>query len=316
MNNLMNTTSFRRVLSFFSVLTLGLGLVVAQEDPVIDTQSIVVNPKPSFDVNVFVDRDTSGDAQPSYRIGEDIRVGVNVSEAAYVYLFNVRSSGEILQFFPNRFDVHGSDNYLPAGQTRYFPDPDAAYTFSVDGPEGLDKVIAVASKDQLDTRQLADFTQDANFASSQQSEAGFASALSIVVKPKPQDSWVTDTALFYVGSGVSAAPVAPTLPTPSPTEDAFGTLSINSQPSGADVYVDGQFVGTTPLRFGTRSGNHTVRLELAGYPAYTTQVTLGAGQTLPLDVSLVGAQPNDGVITVTPTGNGVITVTPLGHSGQ
>ena len=50
-----------------------------QDNVVISPQSIVVNPSPSFDVEVFVDKDTSGEATPSYNIGESIRVGVSVS---------------------------------------------------------------------------------------------------------------------------------------------------------------------------------------------------------------------------------------------
>ena len=244
-----------------------------QEGAVISPQSIVVNPKPAFDVSVFVDKDTSGESSPSYDIGEDIRIGVEVGEAAYVYLFNVRSSIEIVQILPNNYDEAGQDNYVEAGQTRYFPEDDAPYTFSVDGPEGLDKVIAVASKEPLDTSQLADFTDDPNFASSEQGEEGFAQGLSIVVTPKPQDSWVTDTALFYVGTSRGRTP-------------AYGTLEITSDPTGADAYVDDQFVGTTPVRFGTRSGSHRVRLELDNYRSYSETVTVESGETLPVEARL------------------------------
>ena len=261
-------------MKWFSLLVVALlGMVQAQEGAVISPQSIVVNPKPAFDVSVFVDKDKRGEKAPSYRIGEGIRIGVEVGEAAYVYLFNVRSSGEIVQVLPNNYDEAGQDNYVQAGQTKYFPEDDAPYTFSVDGPEGLDKVIAVASEEPLDTSQLADFTDDPNFASSNQGEESFAQGLSIVVEPKPQDSWVTDTALFYVGSSRGQTP-------------AYGTLEITSDPTGADAYVDDQFVGTTPVRFGTRSGSHRVRLELDGYRSYTESVTVSSGETLPVDARL------------------------------
>jgi hypothetical protein len=244
----------------------------AQEDIVISPQSIVVNPRPSFTVEVWVDKDRSGEGAPTYQIGEAISIGVRVSEAAYVYLFNVRSNGQIQQILPNRYDQAGQNNYLSAGETKYFPPPNAAYTFNVDGPRGLDKVIAVASKEQLNTRQLADFTADPNFATSTQSQESFAQALSIIVRPIAQTNWVTDTALFYVGA-------APSVP-------LYGTLDLRSSPSGAAAYVDGQFVGYTPVRFGTTAGSHEVRLELSGYNTYTTTVTLSGGQTLQVDAGL------------------------------
>ena len=264
------------------LLSLLLGMIFAQDSVVISPQSIVINPKPSFTVEVFVDRDASGERTPSYAIGDEIRIGVRSSEAAYVYLFNVRSNGEIVQILPNRFDEAGQDNYLQAGQTKKFPAEDAPYTFNVDGPRGLDKVIAVASKEPLDTSQLASFTNDPNFASSNQGEQSFAQGLSIVIRPKPQDSWVTDTALFYVGN--------------EPQTSEYGTLDISSSPSGAAAYVDDQYIGVTPVRFGTRSGSHTVRLELAGYGNFTTTVTLTGGQTLPVSASLTGSSPSTGTV--------------------
>ena len=267
--------------------TLGMPVTArAQDNVVISPQSIVVNPKPAFGVEVSVDKDASGDATPSYQIGETVTISVKVAEAAYVYLFNVRSNGEIQQILPNRYDDAGKNNYVQAGQTKVFPAPNAPYTFSIEGPQGLDKVIAVASKEPLDTSTLADFGQDPNFASSRQSEQSFAQSLSIVVTPKPQNSWVTDTALLYVGS----APATP----------VYGTLTITSNPSGAAAYVDGQFVGTTPVRFGTRAGTHTVRLELSGYAPYSTDVTLEGGQSLPVPLSLSGSAPQPQSVAVTP----------------
>lgn len=259
------------------LFALAFSVVSAQNSVVISPQSIVVNPKPSFNVEVFVDKDGSGERSPSYEVGETIQIGVRVSESAYVYLYNVRSSGEITQILPNQFDEAGRNNYVQAGQTKYFPEDSAGYTFDVAGPRGLDKVIAVASREPLDTAQLADFGSNPDFASSNQGEASFAQGLSIVVSPKPQDSWVTDTALFYVGS--------------APQTPVYGTLDINSTPSGANVYVDEQFVGITPVRFGTRSGTHSVRIELSGYSAFSTTVRLNGGQTLPVSGTLGGAQP-------------------------
>ena len=293
------TLKFRSTQLLTKTLLFGtlLALVTAQaqDSVVISPQSIVVNPKPAFGVEVSVDKDASGDSAPSYNVGETVTISVKVTETAYVYLFNVRSSGEIQQILPNRYDDAGKNNRVQAGQTKVFPAPNAPYTFSVEGPRGLDKVIAVASKEPLDTSTLADFGQDPNFASSNQSEQSFAQSLSIVVTPKPQNSWVTDTALLYVGS----APATP----------VYGTLNITSTPSGAAAYVDSQFVGTTPVRFGTRAGTHTVRLELSGYAPVSTDVTLNGGQSLPVDLSLGGNAPQPQSVAVTAPQAQPVTVT-------
>jgi hypothetical protein len=196
------------LLSFFAI-------AFAQTTVTVDPQSIVVNPIPSFGVEVFVDKDASGNGIPVYYIGEQISIGVRVSEASYVYLFNIKNNGKVNQLLPNRYDDHGRNNYLQAGETKYFPPRNARYTFDIDGPNGLEKVIAVASLTPLDTHQLAGFNNDPNFASSDIGQDGFAQTFSIVITPIPQDSWVTDTALFTVGDvflqpqPVQPAPVAP-----------------------------------------------------------------------------------------------------------
>lgn len=260
------------VLSLLGLLSV-LSAASAQEGAVLSPQAIVVNPVPSYEVEVFVDRDASGETTPSYAVGEAIRIGVRVSEDAYVYLFNVRTDGSVNQILPNNYDPEGQNNFVRAGETKYFPPEDAAYEFQAAAPEGLDKVIAVASETQLDTSTLASFGSDPNFASSTLGEEGFADALSVIVTPLPQDDWVSDTALFYVGSAVTAAP-------------QYGTLSVTSEPAGARVLVDDVFVGYTPLRYGTTSGDHTVNVELEGYEDFESTVSVLGGETRDVQASL------------------------------
>jgi hypothetical protein len=272
------------------VIVALLGLVAtAQPRIVVSPQSIVVNPRPSFSVEVFTDKDTSGNGTPTYQIGEAISVGVRVSEASYVYVFNIKSTGEVQQILPNRYDADGQNNYLQAGETKYFPPRGARYAFNIDGPNGLDKVIAVASRSQLDTSQLAAFGSDPNFASSNIGESGFAQTFSIVVTPITQNDWTTDTALTYVGS--------------RPSAPVFGNVGINSNPGGAEAYVDGQFVGYTPVTFGTRSGSHNVEVRLSGYDTYTTSVNVPGGQTVSVNAGLVQTARNGSVtFTSNPSG--------------
>lgn len=269
---------------FLILLSLIVANAFAQPNIVISPESIVVNPRPAFNVEVFVDKDPSGNATPSYAIGEEIRIGVRVDRDAYIYLFNVRSNGVIDQILPNRFDAQGENNFLRSGETKFFPPQNARYSFNVDGPTGLDKVIAVASRDPLNTEQLARFSASGDFATSSIGEEGFAEALSIIVRPIPQETWVTDTALFWVGS--------------PPSTPRYGTLNITSSPSGAQAFVDGQFVGFTPVRFGTLSGNRSVRVELDGYETFSTTVNVRGGRTEPVNANLRQAR-RTGTVTFT-----------------
>jgi hypothetical protein len=281
-----------RITALLIVTLTGLlvGSIAFAQRIVVSPQAIVVNPAPAFDVDVWVDRDPTGAQTPAYRVGESIQIGVRVSEDAYVYLFSVSSAGEIVQILPNRFDAAGRDNFVRGGSTRLFPPQGARYSFAVDPPTGLAKVIAVASRRQLDTRTLAAFRTEADFqATSRLGEDAFARALSIVVQPLPQEDWVTSTALYYVGT--------------RPQQGQYGNLSVTSQPPGAEVYVDGQFAGFTPLRYGLRPGRYDVELRLPGFDTIRETVQVRADRTVEVTTRL-DAQRRDGSVTFTSTPSG------------
>lgn len=256
------------------VLLAALALAQVREDVVLSPQAIIVNPVPSFEVDVFLNREGQRGNYPVYTVGEDIRIGVRASEDAYIYLFSVHSNGEITQILPNRLDETGRNNYLRAGETRYFPPSDARYTFSIQGPAGLDKVMALASKEPLTSEQLRGFENEGDFSISRQGESEFAQTLAIVVEPLPQEAWVTDTALFHVTRLGDAPPQA-----------AYGTLQLTSSPAGAAAYVDEQFVGYTPVVFGARAGDHSVTIRLPGQEPFQTNLRLASGETRDVSAS-------------------------------
>lgn len=66
-----------------------------------------------------------------------------------------------------------------------------------------------------------------------------------------------------------------------------GTLSIETRPPGARVRLDNRDVGVSPIVIGdVAAGTHTVRLELSGYKAWATTVTVKAGERLRVSASL------------------------------
>ena len=254
---------------------------------VVSPQAIVVNPRPSFGVEVWLDRDTSGNGSPSYQIGEEVRISVRASEAAYIYVFDVKATGEITQIFPNRYE---SNNRVSANQTVTMPPSGARYVFNIAPPRGLSKVIAVASRSPLDTSTIARFESgNSDFAQSNIGEDGFIRSFGIIVNPIPQQDWVTDTAIYYVGN--------------APSQPEFATLRLQSNPSGAEAYVNGSFVGFTPVDFGVRSGRHEVRYELAGYQPFVTTVDVANGQSQTVSGTLSRVQTAGSVnFTSSPSG--------------
>ena len=86
----------------------------------------------------------------------------------------------------------------------------------------------------------------------------------------------------------------------------YGAISVRSTPSGASVYLDGNYQGTTPMTIsGVVKGAHMVELQKSGYYEWSGQVTVYAGQTT--SVSQVLNQipnPTTGTISVSSTPGG------------
>ena len=271
----------KRILApFVALLLLALVITAHAQGVRFEPRAIVVNPAPAFGVSVSLDK--AGDV-PTYAVGERISIRVRSERDAYVYLYSLQPDGSVTQILPNRFD---DENYLRGGETRTYPPRDAGYVFNVEAPTGLSRVVAVASLRPLDTRQLARFESGAAFATSDLGQSGFQSAFRIVVEPIPNSSWVTSTAYYDVvrGGGGGSVP-------------AEATLAIDSEPRGADVYLDGRFVGTTPLRVGSPPGRRTLRIEARDYYAYDTTLQLSPGESRRIDARLE-AIPRTGTLVV------------------
>lgn len=56
--------------------------------------------------------------------------------------------------------------------------------------------------------------------------------------------------------------------------EQFGTVTVSSDPDGADVYLDGKFVSNTPATLKIPTGEHSVRLTYANRPDWTRDVSI------------------------------------------
>jgi len=236
--------------------------------PRLSAQSIIVNPTPTdLTVRVYTDRDPSGQQTPTYAVGERIRLFTTVNQDAYVYLFNVNPDGSVDQILPNSHQ--GGNNFLRAGELRQFPPSDAPYTFDVVGPFGLNRVLAVASKTPLDLRSLGTSVMNSGFKTFPTGgQEKLAQALSIVVNPVPQNSWVTDAASYL-----------------TVTRAATGSLSLSTNAPGAVVFLNGRRLGFADTTYGNLpAGNHSLRVSAPGYMDYVSSITIRANTTVSLHV--------------------------------
>lgn len=66
---------------------------------------------------------------------------------------------------------------------------------------------------------------------------------------------------------------------PIPPPPQYGSIRVTSAPSGAAVYLNGNYRGTTALTIpDVPQGSYSIEADLSGYHTYTTPVTVYAGQ--------------------------------------
>ena len=73
------------------------------------------------------------------------------------------------------------------------------------------------------------------------------------------------------------------------TPSTEGSVDVRSTPAGADVLLDGEPVGTAPLRVDATVGPHRVEGRLDGYEPATIWVDVAAGETAVAELVLVAA---------------------------
>jgi hypothetical protein len=76
------------------------------------------------------------------------------------------------------------------------------------------------------------------------------------------------------------------VPVSAVSSSGKGSVTVNSAPDGADVYVDGNFVGNAPAVLKLSPGKHTVKVSQDGYKAWTKDISIFADSELNLKAAL------------------------------
>jgi len=65
---------------------------------------------------------------------------------------------------------------------------------------------------------------------------------------------------------------------PAPAAASTAQLQIASTPDGADIEIDGSFVGSTPSTVGVASGPHDISVRKPGFKPWERKITVSSGQ--------------------------------------
>ena len=81
-------------------------------------------------------------------------------------------------------------------------------------------------------------------------------------------------------------PAATPKPTTGKAEERRVTCDLTSTPSGAEITVDGKYVGSTPSKIGLDTGEHVVVFSLPGFAAWRRELSVTAGSQLTVSAIL------------------------------
>ena len=79
---------------------------------------------------------------------------------------------------------------------------------------------------------------------------------------------------------------------PESTPSGTGSMSVSSSPSGANILVDNNFIGISPLTaHDMTAGDHIVTFRMDGYQEYSTTALVNAGTTSTVSAALLPVTP-------------------------
>jgi len=210
-----------------------------------------------LEVRIWVD-------QGAYQVGKPIVIHYSVNKPAYVYIWDIEPDGKANQLFPY-LSSGTPNNYVQAGEHILEPPPgNTGWRIAL--PLGTEYLQILATTSPVDP--FAFFSQDPEVFQSQ------IEVQILGILPVTERSW--DFTSFEI------------LDEPP---SSYGTLLINSTPSGALVYLDGQYAGYTPRTLFVTQGFHQITVSKPGYLGWQAATLVIGGITRNIDVTLIPLFP-------------------------
>ena len=97
------------------------------------------------------------------------------------------------------------------------------------------------------------------------SQGGTANGANGTATAKPAPAASKTQPLSSNSTGDEEPDDSPSQPAASPAPRGYGTVTITSDPDGAEIYVDDKFVGNTPAKLKLPAGNHNMILRSEGF---------------------------------------------------
>lgn len=256
----------RRLIGFALVglvALLGSWLGVADDEKAVP-QGIIIGPSQN---GLSIQLKTE---YPVYSPKEALKISIELSRDAYVYLYDINPAGQVTLLFPNGFS---RNNLVKAG--KYTLPDNSSYSFVVTEPMGLESLQALAFTKPIPLLELSaqsDLDQHPFPTLSSDSKALKPQVQKLIEITVEKSEWAADWAQFLVAPAVAR-------------------LQIVSQPAGADVYLNGELRGQSPLELEVEPGQVRISLVKEGYQQWSRTLMLANRASNELSVSLEPALP-------------------------
>ena len=228
------------------LFALSFGTTAEAQESQAVPQTIIIGPDESaLAIDIRTDK-------PRYKPDETLKIHLELNRDAYVYIYDIQPDGRVTLLFPNGF---ARNNFLTAGSHTLPATND--YSLVVDEPLGVESLQAIASTTPLPIPDLSSQSLDDEAfpllgQGIQKVKRDVEQMVQETVQP---DAWATAWTQFLVAQ-------------------SFARLRINSQPTGAQVFVNGQLRGQSPLELVVEPGDVNVVLRKSGYQVWSQELEI------------------------------------------
>jgi len=224
----------------------------------LEPRKIIIVPEEPASFEVYIDLNKPQGSV--YQLGEIISMTIRTTKDAYVVIYDTDPTGSTYVLFPNQYQP---DNFVRANQPVKIP---YGYKMKVGEDRGKEYLQVVASTQQFtayDAWSRGFSTNPYPFVTNNSELELKPYIQRIIIEPgDSQPQWTSTMTFFYVGMQ-------------PPTN---GTVEFVTNPSGAQVMIDGNWTGqTTPFKTVLSAGNHFVRFYKSGYQVVEKDFYLSPG---------------------------------------
>jgi hypothetical protein len=93
------------------------------------------------DIAILSEEDTH-----NWKVGDQVRICARSDKDCHLAIANVGTSGKVTILIPNH---HQPETWLNAGNVSAFPTPGASFSFQLQGPPGMERLVAIAGSRPL-----------------------------------------------------------------------------------------------------------------------------------------------------------------------